>query len=344
MASYLALSALRLTSSSAPRVSRIVTTGAFRSYSTAAASTTQPGDVGRERIPPTTIATNVSEEEQNNKYLTADSIEHAAETFIKDGLCVLPGAMGAEWASEAYTKAMSRFNECLQRGKDERGVVMDVGMEHGYAEVVHRAVGRYDMLYRMHEVAFGQNVGLEERHRGQGAMWDSLVTRLLGEDRHLLYTGLLMTQGGAKEQLWHADGPHLFPNIPEFNNRHTGIPILPVHCLNVFIPLVDITLENGATEFCPGTHHATNNLENAWVQDNRHFDGVNYDGPILRMDGVKAGSIVLFDYRVLHRALASMSENPRPILYMTYAKSWFIDAKNFPEKQLFPGETNINKV
>lgn len=35
---------------------------------------------------------------------------------------------------------------------------------------------------------------------------------------------------------------------------------LSCHCLNVFIPLVDINEQNGPTEFKPGSHYYTNDL------------------------------------------------------------------------------------
>ena len=79
---------------------------------------------------------------------------------------------------------------------------------------------------------------------------------ILGESSRLLFNGLLMTMPGASEQvrtpargsvaqcgcpmrhvlfrclqLWHADGEHLF--------HRTGHSMLPPHCINAFIPLVD---------------------------------------------------------------------------------------------------------
>ena len=46
---------------------------------------------------------------------------------------------------------------------------------------------------------------------------------------------------GAGDQAWHSDGAHVSLS------KH-----LPCHVLNVFIPLVDLTLELGPTEFRPG--------------------------------------------------------------------------------------------
>ena len=46
--------------------------------------------------------------------------------------------------------------------------------------------------------------------------------------------------------MWHSDGPHL---NKDFERRH-----LPPHAVNVFVPLVDVTLSHGPTEFVPGSH------------------------------------------------------------------------------------------
>ena len=47
---------------------------------------------------------------------------------------------------------------------------------------------------------------------------------------------------------------------------------------------------------------------------------------------VAAGSVILFDYRVLHRGLAHKGDQPRPVLYFTYGRRWFSDNLNFPER------------
>ena len=51
----------------------------------------------------------------------------------------------------------------------------------------------------------------------------------------------------------------------------------------------------------------------------------------------EVGSAVLFDYRLHHRGLAnrSTSGESRPLLYLTFGRSWFTDAENFPAFFLF---------
>jgi ectoine hydroxylase-related dioxygenase (phytanoyl-CoA dioxygenase family) len=47
----------------------------------------------------------------------------------------------------------------------------------------------------------------------------------------------------------HSDGPHMSLTSD-----------LPCHCLNIFIPLIDIDEYNGPTEIKPGSHHYTRDL------------------------------------------------------------------------------------
>lgn len=46
---------------------------------------------------------------------------------------------------------------------------------------------------------------------------------------------------------------------------------------------------------------------------------------------------VIFDYRLYHRGLANASRDgvSRPVLYLTFARSWFTDHENFPSTSLF---------
>ncbi|EKX45508.1 hypothetical protein GUITHDRAFT_71319, partial [Guillardia theta CCMP2712] len=135
---------------------------------------------------------------------------------------------------------------------------------------------------------------------------------------------MLYSLPGCSEQAWHADGEHLFASKDH--------PLLPLHCLNVFVPLVDIVSRgvraNGGTEFCLGSHRLTCGQEDIIWQSPQHKDTIGHLEPPAPLD-CSAGSIVLFDYRVLHRGLANLSEHARPILYFTYARSWFQDVNNF---------------
>ena len=121
----------------------------------------------------------------------------------------------------------------------------------------------------------------------------------------LTFNGCLFSLPGANEQLWHTDGEHLFSSEGEefscwgndgdksskvdFFDRTSkaqdgtaNSQILPAHCINVFVPLVDVDATNGATEFCIGSHFHTKFFEDDIVwQDNSWIDRIGFDGDIV---------------------------------------------------------------
>ena len=188
----------------------------------------------------------ISESERNQGRLDEKSVAAAIASLEVNGVCCFESALEEKWVNEAHSRASTAFDNCLERFPGG----LQVGMDHGFAEVVHRAAGRYDVLDGVNG-SFLDGVGLVT----------PLIERLLGRGSRRLFNGLLMTKPGSAEQLWHADGEHLF------STTHSGGPhrgadgsfsTLPAHALNVFIPLVDLTAENGVTEFCLGSHYATN--------------------------------------------------------------------------------------
>ena len=121
----------------------------------------------------------------------------------------------------------------------------------------------------------------------------------------LTFNGCLFSLPGANEQLWHTDGEHLYSsegeefscwgnNVDEndkvdFFDRTSKAQggsaynqVLPAHCINVFVPLVDVDATNGATEFCIGSHFHTKFFEDDIVwQDNSWIDRIGFDGDIV---------------------------------------------------------------
>lgn len=122
-------------------------------------------------------------------------------------------------------------------------------------------------------------------------------------DCNFIHAGCMLSLPGSEAQPYHQDGPHLHKNH------------LPVHALNVFVPLVDLRVANGPTEFIPDSH--------------RNYD---VDRHPVQFE-LNAGQCLLFDYRVKHRGIANRSDRPRPVLYFTYAKPFFVDEANFSEKR-----------
>ena len=120
----------------------------------------------------------------------------------------------------------------------------------------------------------------------------------------LAYNGCFMTLPGAKEQPWHADFEHLFTSERNFQYWRTdcgvgedfkcsdgkgctmnqNYQILPAHCILVFVPLVDVGPENGATEFCLGSHFNTKfSPDDIVTQDTTWLRRIGFDGEIKTM-------------------------------------------------------------
>ena len=87
----------------------------------------------------------------------------------------------------------------------------------------------------------------------------------------------------------------------------------------MFVPLVDLTLDNGVTEFCLGTHTDTGISPEIVWQKQSWRDQIGHTASPVAMTA-PAGSVVLFDYRVLHRGLANRSGAERWLGYFSYAR------------------------
>ena len=141
--------------------------------------------------------------------------------------------------------------------------------------------------------------------------WMGVVKQILGDDVVLIHKGVFLSNPGADSQEYHQDGPHLTTQYQR-----------PCHAINVFVPLVDLTLRNGPTEFVAGSH----------ILNYEFFNRHNVVIP-----QVTAGTPIIFDYRLGHRGLANTSDFCRPIVYCTYAAAGngkeFRDSVNFSRKR-----------
>jgi len=125
----------------------------------------------------------------------------------------------------------------------------------------------------------------------------------------LVHKGAFLSTPGAETQIYHQDGVHL-------NKKYQK----PCHAINVFIPLVDLTEKNGPTEFCIGTHH---------------LGYESYNKELIDTPLASKGVPIIFDYRLGHRGLGNNSQEPRPVIYLTYTRKSkeFRDAVNFSSKR-----------
>ncbi|MBA3846088.1 MAG: phytanoyl-CoA dioxygenase family protein [Planctomycetes bacterium] len=86
----------------------------------------------------------------------------------------------------------------------------------------------------------------------------------------------------------------------------------PTRCMIVNIPLIDFTAENGATELWPGTHVIPAEIGTRWITAAQQAERGAVERPIRAC--MPAGSILLRDERLWHRARANATTTIRAML------------------------------
>lgn len=130
-----------------------------------------------------------------------------------------------------------------------------------------------------------------------------IAGQLIGEDIVLWGTTIFgkPAQSG-KETPWHQDGDYY--------------PIRPLETLTLWIPLDDVTEENGPMRFIPGSHKAHELVSHSWVEggnktinlvtDSEHFNEANSEDLIL-----EAGQVSFHDVYMIHGSKANRTDKRR---------------------------------
>jgi Phytanoyl-CoA dioxygenase (PhyH) len=131
--------------------------------------------------------------------------------------------------------------------------------------------------------------------------------------------GVVCSLPSAMAQPRHLDGGILFPL--------SGIDrILPPPAITVGIPLLEMNEVHGTTALWLGTHR-DEERSRAIRDRSSEFDEESIK-PL-----VQEGSCILWDFRLVHGGTPNRSAVPRPLLYLTYCRSWFVDDGNFGTKE-----------
>jgi len=109
---------------------------------------------------------------------------------------------------------------------------------------------------------------------------------------------------------------------------------MPAHAVIAIVPLHDLTLEMGPTEFVLKSHVPCPRREKQSLQvsENWAIDMCPHADRTFQATG-SVGSAVLFDMRMMHRGMSNQSPRNRSVLYTTYAQQWFVDSVNWNAKQ-----------
>ncbi|GMI03875.1 hypothetical protein TrVE_jg2538 [Triparma verrucosa] len=224
-----------------------------------------------------------------NKYMILwekDRVNHKSDQY----------GLNEEQIRVCYDAAIDHYEQVMHTVKS-RGLAHE--LQEGFDVLRERGFGRYDMTvpeYSKFEFLTSPN-----------AAWMPIVHRCLGEKVERVHMGCFLSLPGSHHQIYHQDGVHL----SETTQR-------PCHAVNVFIPLVDLCMANGPTEFVLGSH----------ILENDDYDRSKIETPT-----APAGSPVIFDYRTGHRGMGNSTEEARPILYLTYsADGKFSDKVNFDQR------------
>lgn len=139
----------------------------------------------------------------------------------------------------------------------------------------------------------------------------NFMAPVLGEDMRLGGFTIVASFPGAAAQRTHRDHPQLF------SEGHLGT-VLPAYAINVSVPLVDVNIEVGPTAVWLGSH--------LWPEARKGEPESMTTIPFRR------GDCMLLDYRTIHGGLSNQSRTIRPILYMAYTRSWFVDDLNHKDR------------
>jgi hypothetical protein len=261
-------------------------------------------------------------------------------TFDEDGFVLVrsavPRSAVAPWSEFVHRHFRRTFVQLHARGHvaapthrlGEGGdYTMAKGVKNGFREIVMRSPGRFEVsLFSILDQHPRDHSSTEEDGpppTSEILSWmakliPSLLEEKCWDDCKVCGVSYVTSTPGAQGQSWHADGGHVDLN------RHQ-----PCHCLNVFLPLEDVSPDMGPTEFRPGTHYHTRNLAPLLLAAKARKTLRAPTSPLPR-----AGDALVFDYRVLHRGRANASNRNRTFLVFTIAKPWFADVLNFPRRSL----------
>jgi hypothetical protein len=257
-----------------------------------------------------------------------------AELFRRFGLVGIHGAVSPSVLAVVRDDVVARFERTLAALKTREAA----GEGVHFADIMQRDSSRYDcQLSPGFSLASAPaaDAPVWETLAREGA-WVPMVRKLLEgcaeakQPWQVYRCGCVVSLPGAGEQYWHSDGAHQGPAAGWPPPARTQLPAqdlsewgqaqaAPPHNVCVFVPLVDLNRDNGYTEFWAGTQHYDKLLEKKGVQS---LPG----GTDAILD---AGSVLLYDFRTIHRGMPNSSDAMRPILYFVYSHESWSESRNF---------------
>lgn len=228
--------------------------------------------------------------------------QQAAAVLCDLGYVVLSGSSGVlppSLIGSAETRAGADLQGMLSRLK---GLGFDPSSDSfSFSEIVHRSPQRYDLRL--------------SRRRARSAPWKAVSASVAdwvqpvlaaaeAERLRPVIEGVVTSLPGSVTQAFHMDGQHGF---------------------NAIVPLVDVGAHGTGTEFWPRSHR------------DESIAAAALAGPLVCaatqevvQPKLRAGDVLLYNYRVVHRGPENQGPHIRPLYYSAYAA----DTWNFPQESL----------
>ena len=224
----------------------------------------------------------------------------AADSLHELGFCMFPPLVDAEIVERCRTAARPLLDAMLQRAE------RFLRMYHGRDWRTSVALQFQELYARTtYEQRFDFVVPCDEATSPWAALLaavDPIVRPVLCRSTELFpdgddsirveAVGCVLSLPGAPEQSWHPDSPD------------------EVGLVNVFVPLLDLTESLGPTALGVRSHR-----HDGGDGSKPHLAAHNIVRPLIR-----AGGLLIFDWRLWHRGGANTGTSERPVAYITYAR------------------------
>lgn len=172
--------------------------------------------------------------------------------------------------------------------------------------IIEIAKGRYDFRLNTAEGVFATNEFLNPTPVQQ-------LIKMKLKSHYSCIVGAVPAVPLSDNGPWHRDIYPLFDDGDGNNGCYDDsieTKIMPPFYYTLLIPLENITLFNGSTEFILSSHKSS-------YEESKTL-------PRLQVEA-EAGSVILFDGRVFHRGRENQSTESRMVLYQVYHKNWYND-------------------
>ncbi|WGL59110.1 phytanoyl-CoA dioxygenase family protein [Pigmentibacter sp. JX0631] len=173
-------------------------------------------------------------------------------------------------------------------------------------KIIELAKGRYDYSLNTSEGIFATEEFLnpEPIH--------SLMEMKL-KTQYSQHAGVVPAIPNSDNGPWHRDIYPFFDKGEGSEDNYDDsieVKLMPPFYYTLLIPLENINVQNGSTEFILSSHKKSFNE--------------CVDLPKFQTE-VQAGSVLLFDGRIFHRGRENKSIDPRMVIYKVYHKNWYND-------------------